>query len=318
MIENLVSTIIPVYNRSAMLHEAVASVLAQTWRPIEIIIVDDGSTDDTVKTAQALMLQHPEIIQVLRQQNAGPGTARQAGFKLARGEFIQFLDSDDLLLPNKFEWQVNGLRADVEAGISYGKTYTEESGVRLSGPAQHTGEKHKKLFPALLQEPLWPTLTPLYRHALLKKIGPWPVRKNLEDWEYDAQSGALNVPLHYVDEFIAETRNHGGERLCHLWMTNIDAMRDRIAAYISVLAHAQKAGVVRESTEMQAFARSLFWMARNAGSYGLPKEAQQLFELARDLSMNPGWDFRLFSMATKVLGWKLSTRMAEAFLGRRQ
>lgn len=318
MIENMVSTIIPVYNRAAMLREAVTSVLAQSWRPIEIIIVDDGSSDDTVHAAEDLQSLHPEITYVLRQKNAGPGAARQNGLEVAQGEFIQFLDSDDLLLPNKFELQVEGLRADTEADISYGKTYTEEQGVRLSTPAQHTGVKYRQLFPALLQEPLWPTLTPLYRHEFLKRVGRWPAKKQLEDWEYDAQSGALNVALHYVDEFVAETRNHSGVRLCHLWMTDKDAMRDRASAYLSVFEHAQKAGVARESREMQQFARSLFWMARNAGSYGLANEAQQLFDLARAESIKPGWDFRIFSIATKLLGWKLSSRMAEAFLRRRQ
>lgn len=318
MMENLVSTIIPVYNRAAMLREAVASVLAQTWRPIEIIIVDDGSSDDTVHAAEDLQALHPEITHVLRQQNAGPGAARQAGMEVAQGEFIQFLDSDDLLLPHKFEWQVSGLRADTDADIVYGKTYTEESGVRSTEPAQHTGEKHRKLFPTLLQAPLWPTLTPLYRHTFLEKIGPWPARKNLEDWEYDAQAGAMDVSLHYVDEFVAETRNHGGERLCHLWKTHIDIMRDRATAYIAVLTYARKAGVARESTDMQTYARSLFWMARNAGRHGLSNEAQTLFELARNLALKPGREFQLFHMATKLIGWKWTCRLADAFLRRKQ
>lgn len=317
MIDNLVSTIIPVYNRAAMLREAVASVLVQTWRPIEIIIVDDGSSDETVHVAEDLQSLHPEITHVIRQKNAGPGVARQTGLAVAQGEFIQFLDSDDLLLPNKFEAQINGLRNESDASISYGKAYTFENGDRLPVPARRTGEKHVTLFPAIMHESLWPTLTPLYRHQFLKQIGPWPARKQLEDWEYDAQAGALNVRLHYVDEYIAETRNHSGERLCHLWVTSKEAMRDRIFAYMAVLEHAKKAGIVRESAEMQIFARSLFWMARKAGRYGLTKEAQQLFDLARNLSLMPGWDFKLFRMATKLLGWKISCRLAEAFLERR-
>ena len=315
---DLVSTVIPVYNRATMLRESVKSVLEQTWRPIEIIIVDDGSSDDTVHVAEEMQSMHPEITHVLRQKNAGPGAARQAGLNVASGEFIQFLDSDDLLLPNKFEWQIQGLRNDTEAGISYGKTYTEENGIRLASPSQHTGKKYRSLFPALLQEPLWPTLTPLYRHEVVKRAGPWPIKKQLEDWEYDAQSGALNIQLHYVDEYIAETRNHDGDRLCHLWITDANAMRDRVSAYVAVLGHAKKAGVDRESIEMQRFARSLFWMARNAGNYGLSKEAAILFNLAKNLSLNPGWDFRVFAAATKLLGWKLTCRLADFVMGSRQ
>jgi glycosyltransferase involved in cell wall biosynthesis len=311
MIEGLVSTIIPVYNRGAMLREAVQSVLTQTWRPLEIVIVDDGSSDDTPQVAEQLRAQYPEIIRLLCQANAGPGAARQAGLEAANGEFIQFLDSDDLLLPGKFELQVNGLRGDAEAGVSYGKTYTRENGVRLALPAQHTGEQHRTLFPALLQEPLWPTLTPLYRRTVLNAAGAWPNKKQLEDWQFDAQLGALAIKLHYVDEYIAETRNHPGARLCHLWMSDACAMRDRIDAYVQVMRHAQDAGVGRDTPQMQQFARSLFWMARNAGSYGLPKQAQQLFELARTLQTNPGWDYRLFAMAAGTLGWRRASRWSE-------
>ena len=102
VIENLVSTIIPVYNRPDMLRAAVESVLQQTHRPIEVIIADDGSTDETGEVAKELVEQHPEVVRYTRHENAGPGPARELGRQLARGEFIQYLDSDDRLLPNKF------------------------------------------------------------------------------------------------------------------------------------------------------------------------------------------------------------------------
>src|SRR5262249_25034222 len=115
----LVSVIIPVFNRAAMLVEAVDSVLAQTHRPIEIIIVDDGSTDDTVRVADGLA---GDSVRVVHQTNAGPGAAREAGRGIARVDFMQHLDSDDLLLPRKFELQVAALRANPDCGAAYGWT----------------------------------------------------------------------------------------------------------------------------------------------------------------------------------------------------
>jgi glycosyltransferase involved in cell wall biosynthesis len=121
-VSDLVSTIIPVYNRPQMLREAVASVLAQTYRPIEIIVVDDGSTDETPRVAEALAAEHPEEIRFVRKENSGPGPTREAGRQMARGEFIQYLDSDDLLRPRKFEIMVRALRerpnAEPPTGIS--------------------------------------------------------------------------------------------------------------------------------------------------------------------------------------------------------
>src|SRR5262252_6578455 len=121
LVEGLVSTVIPVHNRPLLLREAVASVLAQTYRPIEVIVVDDGSTDETGREAEALADAHSEV-RAIHRQNGGPGAARETGRLVARGEFIQYLDSDDVLLPTKFELQVAGLRQYGDCAISYGKT----------------------------------------------------------------------------------------------------------------------------------------------------------------------------------------------------
>src|SRR4051794_34991926 len=121
MQQGLVSTIIPVFNRAGMLREAVASVLPQTYRPIEIIIVDDGSTDDTPQAIRDLERHHPEV-RGLRRSNGGAGLARETGRLEARGEFIQYLDSDDLLLPRKFELQTRALAEQPECGVAYGVT----------------------------------------------------------------------------------------------------------------------------------------------------------------------------------------------------
>jgi glycosyltransferase involved in cell wall biosynthesis len=317
MSEALVSTIIPVYNRSAMLRQAVGTVLAQTWTPLEIIIVDDGSTDDTLDAAHELAAAHPGVIRVLRQANAGPGVARQRGFEASRGDFVQFLDSDDLLLPHKFALQVQGLSADPEAGISYGKTYVRVDGVRQPQPSQQSGRRCRDIFPAVLVGRLWETSTPLYRRSTLLAIGAWSERRQLEDWEFDCRAGAAGIKLHYCDDFVAEYVNHDEGRLCYLWLTDVQAMRDRISAYVAVLDHARAAGVARDAPEMQQFVRSLFWMSRNAGSYGLPREARQLFELARGQAVHAGMDYRLFGWAARMLGWQRASRLAEALRTRR-
>ncbi|QLQ00381.1 MAG: glycosyltransferase family 2 protein [Burkholderiaceae bacterium] len=86
MTPNLVSTIIPVYNRPARLREAVASVLAQDWRPVEILIVDDGSTDEgaTLLAAYALAAEHPQAIRVLSQPNGGRAQPANSGASMRK------------------------------------------------------------------------------------------------------------------------------------------------------------------------------------------------------------------------------------------
>jgi glycosyltransferase involved in cell wall biosynthesis len=107
----LVSAIIPTYNRAHLVGEAVDSVLGQTYGNIEVIVVDDGSTDDT----QAELKRYGNRIRVITQQNAGPSAARNLGIDASRGEFVSFLDSDDLWLPSKIERQVKLMQ---EAGES--------------------------------------------------------------------------------------------------------------------------------------------------------------------------------------------------------
>ena len=316
MIEGLVTTVIPVHNRPAMLREAVESVLNQTWRQIEIVIVNDGSTDDTPSVAADLQCRHPETIRVLRQDNAGPGPARQRGLEAARGEFVQFLDSDDLLLPDKCAIQVAGLRSDPDADIAYAKAYVSENGIRLSTPGQRTGERFRTLFPALLREPIWPTMTPLYRYTALLRVGPWPRKRQLEDWEYDAQAAALGLKLHYDEVFVAETRNHTDTRLCHEWRHDDEALREVASAHMAVCAHACRAGIPYESPEMCRFARSLFTMARVTSARGLSSDAKQLLSLARTIAVSDRWQLRAFQLASTILGWQHASVWAERVAGR--
>jgi glycosyltransferase involved in cell wall biosynthesis len=114
----LVSVVIPTYNREEAVCRAVRSVLDQTYSNIEVIVVDDGSTDDT----QAMLRQFGSQIQVITGTNAGASAARNRGIGVAQGKFIAFLDSDDRWLPQKLERQMKALRS---LGEDYGVCFTD-------------------------------------------------------------------------------------------------------------------------------------------------------------------------------------------------
>lgn len=102
------SVIIAVYNGAATLARAIDSVLAQTYPPLEIIIVDDGSTDDTAAIAR----RYGEPVRYLHQDNAGVSVARNAGVRLAQGEWLAFLDADDWYYSERLRWHADWIRSD--------------------------------------------------------------------------------------------------------------------------------------------------------------------------------------------------------------
>lgn len=314
MTADLVSTIVPVHNRAGMLREGVASVLSQTYRPIEIIIVDDGSTDDTARVADELAQTNPQEVRVIHQSNTGPGLAREAGRVAARGEFIQYLDSDDLLLPDKFEKQVAGLRAHPECGVSYGKTRFVEKGNLSEGAAwKRTGQEILSMFPSFLESRWWGTSTPLYRRNVTDLAGSWVDLRNEEDWEYDCHVAAFNVRLHYVVDFVSAERAHDGNRLSAGGSKDPSKLKNRARAHALILGHARRAGIGEDAPEMQHFARELFLLSRQCGAAGLTLESKELFELARDASGEArarGLDFGLYAFLANVVGWSRAGKLA--------
>ena len=113
----LVSVVIPVFNGEKFLPEAVDSVLAQNYTPLEIVVVDDGSTDATAKVANGLS----ETVRYLHQTNKGPAAARNLGIKEARGSLIAFADADDLWPAGKLELQLPHFVEDSAVDIVMGK-----------------------------------------------------------------------------------------------------------------------------------------------------------------------------------------------------
>jgi glycosyltransferase involved in cell wall biosynthesis len=127
MIETpLVSVVIAAYNMGQYIREAIDSVLAQDWPAVEVVLVDDGSTDETACALDAYA-DEPRVT-VIRQANAGQTKAKNAGLRVARGEYVGFCDADNVWLPGKLRRQVPLLQANPGAGVVYGD-------VALIGPA---------------------------------------------------------------------------------------------------------------------------------------------------------------------------------------
>jgi glycosyltransferase involved in cell wall biosynthesis len=192
-VEGLVSVIIPTYNRCSPLLESLESVRLQTYRPIEILVVDDGSTDDTSAAvkAWAATLSQPEGIECrcFSQDNAGAPSARNRGLLESRGEYIQFLDSDDLLHPQKLEKHVKYMRSNPLVELVYSATasFTETPDWSAT-PHSGLPRSDDRLLLSFLRGGLWNTISGLYRRSACQAIGPWNEKTPiLQDWEYNVR-----------------------------------------------------------------------------------------------------------------------------------
>ncbi|MDZ7957761.1 MAG: glycosyltransferase family A protein [Aulosira sp. DedQUE10] len=194
----LVSIVIPLYNCEKYLAEALDSVFAQTYRPIEVIVVDDGSTDDSAKIAQT----YPSV-RYLYQSNQGAAIARNVGIALAEGELIALLDADDVWQPNKISLQVQYLNQYPQIGILATKVYQFfESEVEI--PSEF---RHDKL---LGEQPGMIPSTLVIRKTVFDQIGgfsPEFVPSEDTEWIYRARDSQVEIAM--LPEVMVMRRFHG-------------------------------------------------------------------------------------------------------------
>jgi glycosyltransferase involved in cell wall biosynthesis len=192
-----VSVIIPTFNRHAMLLEAIDSVLAQSVREFELIVIDDGSTDGTAvhlkRLAETIRFEHIE--------HSGPAAARNRGVAMARAPLIAFLDSDDLWSPTKLERQLAFMRANPDCAISQ----TNEIWIR-NGRRVNPGVRHRKragdIFVDSLRTCLISMSATMMRTDLFRTLGGFDdLMTAAEDYDLwlriliDHEAGLLDEPL---------------------------------------------------------------------------------------------------------------------------
>jgi len=243
----MVSVIIPTYNRLAYLKQAVNSCLEQTYVRVEIIVVDDGSTDDTESSVRAL-IDGPwqGKVEYCKQDNAGASAARNRGLKLARGEYVQFLDSDDLLLPDKISKQLDEMRRvkeDAQGCNCYGfagaidgdLSSLRRIGIQCSSPREYVHELVMGRIHGMQ------TSAPLWRRDFLQSQDGWREDISLgDDREYHVRILASCREMLFVAEPLFILREHAGERLSDAY-ANLPRLLSAVKTLKSIVAVALEA-----------------------------------------------------------------------------
>jgi glycosyltransferase involved in cell wall biosynthesis len=203
MAEPLVSVILPVYNRAGSVARSIDSVLAQSYRPLEIVVVDDGSTDGT----RAVLESFGDRITLLAQPHGGAYVARNLALRHARGELVAFLDSDDVWLPDRLALQVPLMRRD-EVGLVFGDALHVPGAKRtcfdVSPP--HRG----RVAECFAAANFVPTVTVLARRRCIDEAGGFSEESEISCdyllWFRIASAHELD----YVDRLVAEYTVHAG------------------------------------------------------------------------------------------------------------
>ena len=202
---NLVSVVIPCYNQGQFLGEAIESVLGQSCQDFEIIVVDDGSTDNTADVACRY-----SAARYLRQENAGRSTARNAGLGESRGEFVAFLDADDRLLPHALQTALASFEEHPECAFVSGRCRViAADGSILSVPRQRCVERDHYLELLRAGSYIWCPASVLYRRRVFDFVhGFDPALVPVEDYDLYLRI-TKDFAVHCHGELIAEYRQHG-------------------------------------------------------------------------------------------------------------
>jgi glycosyltransferase involved in cell wall biosynthesis len=229
----LVSILIPAYNSEEWIAESIQSAMAQTWARKEIIVVDDGSRDRTAEVAETFVSQNVKVVST---QNQGSCAARNFAFQLSRGDYIQWLDHDDLLAPDKIERQLAALRG------------TDSARTLLSCPRGFFYYSTKRAwFPVT---PLWQDLSPV--EWLLLKMGqnlPMQTSTWLTSREVAEAAGPWNTSMLTDDD---------GEYFCRVLMAS-EATRfvPEARTFHRVLGEAQLSHIGKSDKKREALLRSM-------------------------------------------------------------
>jgi glycosyltransferase involved in cell wall biosynthesis len=270
-----ISIVIPVYNQARYIAQAVESALAQTHAPLEVVVVDDGSTDGTAEVCAGFgdrIVRH-------RQENAGPSAARNTGLRLATGDAVVLLDGDDLLEPR---WVEQAVRAYGEArgrGDRVGAVYPDYVIFDDAGRYETPVRIRRVGLPGLLRDPLLIPSGCLVTRAFLRDVGEFNTElPTCEDWEFWLRGALLGYRFVRVETLGFRHREHGSS----LSKQEIPALEGRVK-FLRLWADDARLDARQRDAMREELSRTLLRLRRARWFGGLPAEGC----VAEALRVNP-------------------------------
>jgi len=208
-----VSIVMPAYNSRARIVESINSVINQTYENWELIVIDDGSSDDTYEIVNGVSKSESRI-KLKKQKNQGIGATRNNGYQFSSGNWIAFLDHDDLWHPHKLEMQVKAIRSDPAFDVIFSGGwffYNNDINKLTEYRTVYGTFRYDEMYLKQLEENYIATLSIMVKRSLLEKIGPWDERKLIQgcdDYDYLFRMAKANATFHGVKEHLFYYRKH--------------------------------------------------------------------------------------------------------------
>lgn len=228
MDSNLISVVVTTFNRSRYLRETLNSISNQTYKNIEIIVVDDGSNDGQA-LSNKLICRDFTNVQYFYKKNTGQPDSRNFGIIKSKGDFIGFCDDDDLWHSKKLEWQLEVTNTKKEILIVTGDIeYLDEDGNKTGIIKSHAGYNHGFVFRHLLAKNITASIVPLFHNSVFDKIGFFNPKFTIgEDWEFWRRA-SYYYKFYALPKVLAYVRRHS-ESMSELKSKTI---QDRLDLYL--------------------------------------------------------------------------------------
>ena len=229
-----VSVIIPLYNSNPFIMETLDSVLSQSYEDMEVITVDDGSSDNTGDLVRS---RGDKRLVYIRQDNAGISAARNRGLSVAKGEYIAFIDHDDKWLPGKIAKQMALFNSQKDLGLVYSDAYIVNAAGQRGGTFFKISKPHcGMVFEYMMNGNFIPVLTAVIKKSITEKTGYFDQRyKIAEDWDYFIRVSKI-CPVSFVDAPLAEYRVHASS----FSRNRVLMLEEVIDILMKLLAHADR------------------------------------------------------------------------------
>jgi len=243
---SLVSVIIPFYNRIGLLKESIISVINQTYKPIELILIDDHSSekfDDSFLKEYSAKDFRVKLIR--NEKNMGPGLARETGRLIAKGDYFAYLDSDDFWHSNFLEKLVRYLEEHEDIGMAYSKTML----IRTAGNflRNKNDQNFDHIVPILfdIHGRPWATGACVWKRDIVNKIGPWSDSRIWEDYEYDVRAAIINNKIAHIPEILFYVNMDSKEKISLVKNTK-KMIFDKANSILNIARHLRKSEFFHE------------------------------------------------------------------------